>query len=288
MISKHTRPDQQDYSTQLYTTQNPSVQAGTTRPGALFRVLIDHDGGTTVDGVPFHVPEGEPVHVTVLDVMHHHAQSRGEPVEVAILDRQHSDVTLVEVAPDGSSRILLQETHDEGPVSAAGPPTVPAVAAVPDELADLVGFIRHSLDTGELERAAALAFRLREHAERRFGPDHQHTLEAHALEAYVAHRSGNPLLATGMCLELARIRHRHGDPRALEEVTRAAAAWLRIDEVPAAVDHGRALLAVMLPVWSARANQGRRTAADAVLPRLVNRRMRTLTEEPDLRVTGAA
>ncbi|BCL25519.1 hypothetical protein ACFFS2_08805 [Streptomyces aurantiacus] len=328
MFSKHTQ-DQQAGTTQ-----------DTARTESPFGVLIDHNGSTAVDGVPFQVPEGEPVHVTVLDLMHRHAHARGRPVEAVILDQQRGDVTLVEVAPDGSSRVLLHELHDEtpetqprptaapppaasqpgpppvaapqpGPPPAPAPPTAPAppmveaadpppavapaavaavpvaAEAVPEELAELVGLVRQCLDTGALERAAALAFRLREHTSRTYGPEHLYTLEAHALEGFVAHRSDNFPLAMATCLELARIRHSQGDWRAREELTRATAAWLRIDDMPLAVAHGRNLLAALLAVWS-RGNQDGRTVAEATLPGLVNRRMRVLTNTSDTRVTGVA
>ncbi|MGW1563642.1 hypothetical protein ACWCQ1_45330 [Streptomyces sp. NPDC002144] len=197
-------------------------------------------------------------------------------------------MTLIEVHPDGSSRVALQEEHDGTPA-----PPVPedaavlVQAAVRDELTALVGFVRH-LDTNALERAAGLAFRLREHFERRFGPEHANRLEAHALEAYVACRGGNPVQAAAMCIELAWIRHWQGDLRAREEVARTTAAWLRIDEVHAASTTGALCLASCSPVWSGHANHGGRAVADAALLRLVSLRMRTLTVEPDVRAAGAA
>ncbi|MFC9844403.1 hypothetical protein ACFWFF_03780 [Streptomyces sp. NPDC060223] len=316
MLSKRIRPDSPDHTAQDDNTPDHTAQDDNTpedtapTTASPFDVLIGHDGSTAVDGEPLHVPEGEPVHVVVLDMMHRHAQARGEPVEAVIFDRQGGEVTLVEVAPDGSSRVLLHEKHDETrgaerrseavlpPTAdlsqAVAPPPVtvrpPAAApeAVPGELAELVALVRHSVDAGALEQAAALAFRLREHTARAFGREHPYTLEAHALEAFVAHRSDNHRLAAATCIELARIRHRQGDPRVHEELTRAAAAWLLVEDVPSAVEHGRALLAVLLAVSSTRKEQGGRNVVDAALPRLVNRRMRALTDASDARVTGAA
>ena len=323
----------------------PAQDGSAWRAPSPFDVLIRHDGGAVVDGQPLPVPEGESVHGAVLDLMHRHAQARGGPVEAVILDRQRDDVTVVEIAPDGSSRIVLHEELDatagvqprpavarspadaapDGPRPGTGLPAVPEsevlrprvpgpavpdspapdsatagvrpadtahpadegtpdAEAVPDELGELVAVVCRSVDTGAVERAAALAFRLREHTTRAFGPEHRHTLQAHALEAFVAHRGGNPLLATSMCLELARIRHRQGDPGAREELTRATAAWLRADDVPSAVEHGRTLLAL----WSAWTDDGGSKVADATLPRLVNRRMRALAEGAGTRMTGVA
>ncbi|MEV7345459.1 hypothetical protein [Streptomyces sp. NPDC093544] len=370
MFSKRIRQDRQDDNTQDDDAGNDYARDDTAPTASPFDVLINHDGSAAVDGEPLRVPEGEPVHVVVLDMMHRHAEDLGVPVEAVIFDRPGGEVTLVEVAPDGSSRVLLHEKHDETPaaeprsvappptsapatgvvppqvmdsppvavrsqvmdpppvavpppvtapppvaVRPTGPPPVeagrpsvhapsrsggthPAMVdepvpdavpqAVPDELAELVALVRHSVDAGALEQAAALAFRLREHTARAFGREHPYTLEAHALEAFVAHRSDNHRLAAATCIELARIRHRQGDPRVREELTRAAAAWLLVEDVPSAVEHGRALLAVLLAVSSTRGEQGGRTVVDAALPRLVNRRMRALTDASDTRVTGAA
>ncbi|MFI6340478.1 hypothetical protein [Streptomyces sp. NPDC050535] len=448
MFSRRIRPDRQgdtaqDHNARDDIAQDHSTPDDSARTASPFDVLIGHDGTATVDGEPLHVPPGEPVHVVVLDMLHGHAQAWGVPVEGVIFDRQGGEVTLVEVAPDGSSRVLLHEKHDEAspeaeprqeapPPTAAQPPAVapppvpvrsapPAVApppvrsappaaaapppaptpppeavapqpvmaapstavapqpvldpppvavapqpamaapstaaaprvpappqpaasgrpvgpppvetgyppapepprsdgrpdgthhaavdgpvpeadpdalpepvpyaipeAVPDELAELVALVRRSVDAGALEQAAALAFRLREHTARAFGPEHPYTLEAHGLEAFVAHRSENHRLATATCVELARIRHRQGDPRVHEELTRAAAAWLLVDDVPTAVDLGRALLAVLQAMSTAGGEQGGRTVVDAALPRLVNRRMHALTSASDTRVTGAA
>jgi hypothetical protein len=410
-------------------------------PDEAVEVLIRRDGSALVNGAPFPVPDGEPVHVAVLDAMHRGAQARGEPVQAAILDRQEGYVTRVEVAPDGSSRILQHERQEEqyepepgpaagpllaelppdeplagspsvagaglpsdprpspaesrpavepfpaGPLSAepplfegplAGPPSaagdglspapepvpagpslversladspsaagvglspapeepipselpwversladlpsapepVPAgpssaeppfaeppwatgpspaglppsdadtrVPAVPDQLSELVAQITRAMDTGSLERAVALAFRLREHTARSFGAEHPCTLEACALEAFAAYRSGNHRLAAATSLKLARTRHELGDPRAHDELTRAVVAWRLIDDIPSAVDHGRALLAV----WSVLAERGVRSARDETLMRGVNRRMHALAAAATARQTGAA
>ncbi|WBB58528.1 hypothetical protein O7599_23175 [Streptomyces sp. WMMC500] len=288
-------------------------------PPSPLAVLIRRDGSALVDGQPLRVPPGEPVHAAVLDAMQRRAQDRGEPVEAAILDRNEGAITHVEVAPDGSSRILGQEEHGEAhkpeprppaadsppgtpaaerpspePPSAAGPrtadvpppagATMPLPAHVPAELAELAGLVTDSLDTGRPERAAAIAFRLRQHTVRTFGAEHPYTVEARALEAFVAHRSGNHRFATATGLELTRIRHRLGDPRAHEELRRAVAAWQQIDDVPSAVDQGRALL----DVWSTLAAQGGPTAQDTDVLHVVNRRMHALGAVASTRGTGAA
>ncbi|WP_413807655.1 hypothetical protein [Streptomyces sp. OE57] len=304
-----------------------------------FEVLMRRDGTVVLDGDPLRVPEGEPVHTAVLDTLHRHARARGEPVEAVIDNRQAGDLTRIEVAPDGSSRIVWYEGQREehepapgpppgprradpppdaeplpaGPALVDPPPAEPSLAeppwatgpspdaipsadgkqgpggdtrvqAVPDQLADLVTHITRAMDAGALERAAALAFRLRGHAARTFGDEHPFTLEAHALDAFTAHRCGNYSAATAMCLELARIRHRQGDPRAHEELMRALAAWRLIDDPASAADHGRELLAV----WSRVAEQGGDAAEDAKLMRDVNRRIHALSTAADTPETGAS
>lgn len=155
---------------------------------------------------------------------------------------------------------------------------------VPDDLADLVARIGDAIDTGARERAAALAFRLREHTARTFGAEHPYSLETRALEAYVAYRGGNYAAATLTCLELAEIRHRQGDPRAHEDLLRAVAVWRLIDDLPSAVGHGRTLLTT----WSRLAAEGRVAAGDAELVRGVDRRIRALAAEAAMSETGVA
>ncbi|MER6443276.1 hypothetical protein ABT275_44415 [Streptomyces sp. NPDC001185] len=83
-------------------------------------------------------------------------------------------------------------------------------------------------------------------------------------------------------LELAHIRHRQGDPRAREELTRATAAWLRADDGLSAVEHGRTLLAM----WSSWTEQCEPTVTDDTLAQAVNRRMSALVDWPSYRMTG--
>ncbi len=169
----------------------------------------------------------------------------------------------------------------DGKQPAGGDTRVPAV---PDQLAELVAHIGRAMDTGALERAAALAFRLREHAARAFGDEHPFTPEAHALDVFTTRRCGNYSAATVMCLELAGIRHRQGDRRAHEELMRAVAAWRLIDDPACSVDHGRALLAV----WSGLAEQDSGSRRDAAWVRDVNRHIHAFTTAQATRETGAS
>ncbi|MEV4047114.1 hypothetical protein [Streptomyces sp. NPDC049744] len=318
MLGKRSRRKQQNATAQKDMTVRTPLHC---------EVLILGDGSAVIDGVGFPVPDGEPVHVAVLDAMQRQAQARGEHVQAAIHDRQEGYTTHVEVAPDGSSRILQhdeeQQEQDSGTVasgpslepshlgSQAEPPGTPSpvsggtdvssppapfptmasptgmytsAPAVPEQFTDLVAQITSALDTGNLESAMALAFRLGKITERTYGAGHPQTLEAHALEAFAAHRSGDHRYAATKSLELARIRADMGDVRAHEELRRAVAAWQSVDDISWAVDFGRSLLAV----WSVLADQGESSAQDTVLLRGVNRRIHSLAAAAAARRTGAA
>lgn len=253
------------------------------------QVLIGPESFAVVDGEPFVASDGEPVQGVVLDAVHRLARDRGKPVEAVITDRNEGHTTRVEVALDGSSRVLRQRGDREPPArpaatmdqqgSGAGTPI-----AVPEVLADLVARVVDAIDAGARERAAALAFLLREHAARTFGAEHPYALEARALEAFAAHRGGNHRLATATCLDLASIRHRQGDPRAHEELMRATAGWRLIDDAPSAVAYGRTLLAL----WSQVVGPSDGSAPDAALVWDVNRRIHAVAMESPHEQGGAA
>jgi hypothetical protein len=97
-------------------------------------VIISGDGSAAIDGVPVPVVAGESVDVAVLDTLHGYARSRDAPVTAAISDPAAGYVAIVEVAPDGSSR-LLEQHHEQEPTGHAGPAgsTERAVPAGPFE-----------------------------------------------------------------------------------------------------------------------------------------------------------
>ena len=76
-------------------------------------VIISGDGSATIDGVPVPVVGEEPVDTAILDTLHGYARSRNAPVAATISDPGEGYVVIVEVAPDGSSRLL--EQHEEEP-----------------------------------------------------------------------------------------------------------------------------------------------------------------------------
>ncbi|MCF3960258.1 RICIN domain-containing protein [Streptomyces fuscigenes] len=85
---------------------------------ALIAVLIGEDGDAVVDGVRVPRIGGEEADVAVLDTLHGYARSRNAAVTAAITDPAADYVAIVEVAPDGSSRLVGQ--RQEGAGEAAG------------------------------------------------------------------------------------------------------------------------------------------------------------------------
>ncbi|MFE0524302.1 hypothetical protein [Streptomyces sp. NPDC058954] len=117
-----------------------------------FSVVIAADGSAAIDGVPVRVADGESVDSAILDALHGYASDRNATVTAAISDPAVEQVTFVEVAPDGSSR-LVERPHEGSadevgravPVERAGaaayggtPETkpLPGPASGPDGLAD--------------------------------------------------------------------------------------------------------------------------------------------------------
>ncbi|NGO48457.1 hypothetical protein G6048_42405, partial [Streptomyces sp. YC419] len=82
-----------------------------------FAVVISADGSAAVDGEPVPVMPGESVDIAILDTLHGYARSRSAAVKAAISDPSAGYVAIVEVAPDGSSRLL--ERRQEGEPKAA-------------------------------------------------------------------------------------------------------------------------------------------------------------------------
>lgn len=278
------------------------------RTTAHFDVFISRHGTVMLDGEP--VPagrSGQTAHGAVLDALQLRALALGAPVGATILDRLNGCATRVEVAPDGSSRLLdevapaaddeaaalmaeeagapLVNTmgvrsgprHSPPPHGARTPtaettsdPTPPA--PVPGEFAEPVARINEAVASGELERAAGLAAALRKRIARAHGTEHPYALEALAMQAYIAHLDGDHPLCADLSLELAGARCRLGDPRAREDVTRATAAWRRLDNDGEAVEQGLRLLAL----WKRLVERGGTTAADIELFRLVERHLDAL------------
>jgi hypothetical protein len=111
------------------------VEEAPERP-APFAVVIFGDGSAAIDGEAVPMVPGEPLDVAILDMLHGYARSRNTPVTGAITDPAADYVAVVEVAPDGSSRLLEQIDGDAGSAERVGAPAefaAPVEFAEPDE-----------------------------------------------------------------------------------------------------------------------------------------------------------
>ncbi|GGO95739.1 hypothetical protein [Wenjunlia tyrosinilytica] len=91
------------------------------------QVLITADGRSTLDGTPLRPDEGESLEDAVLNTLHRRAIERNAPVEAAVHDGREGSTTRIEVAPDGSSRLL-----EHIPLPAVRPAPRHAVNPPPD------------------------------------------------------------------------------------------------------------------------------------------------------------
>ncbi|MFD7996483.1 hypothetical protein [Streptomyces mexicanus] len=73
---------------------------------ARFEVYISDEGLAEIDGEPLVPPPGQSVHEVVLDHLHRYAVERGGPVEATVAERPGQGHFVLQVAPDGSSRLL--------------------------------------------------------------------------------------------------------------------------------------------------------------------------------------
>ncbi|WP_328565004.1 hypothetical protein [Streptomyces coelicoflavus] len=107
----------------------PTEESGKASPERQthFSVTVADDGSATIDGAHVRVADGEPVHAAILDILHNIAVDLGTNVTAGISDPDTEYTALVEISPDGSSRLLDQEE----PV--AGEPTAPVEERDEDE-----------------------------------------------------------------------------------------------------------------------------------------------------------
>ncbi|MFJ2264653.1 hypothetical protein ACIOKD_41440 [Streptomyces sp. NPDC087844] len=97
-----------------------------------FFVIVTSAGTPFLDSRRVRVPSAGTVRSAVLDALHQHAQARNGPVRGRIEDRQEGYTVLLEVAPDGSSRLVKQAEAEPGtrPPEATVPiPPAPAQRA---------------------------------------------------------------------------------------------------------------------------------------------------------------
>ncbi|MET9553753.1 RICIN domain-containing protein [Streptomyces sp. NPDC006645] len=105
-------------------------------PPSHFAVVIFGDGSASIDGEPVAVVPGEPLDVAILDMLHGYARARNAPVTGAITDPSADYVAIVEVAPDGSSKLLEQVGDGKDGEQAGAAGATPPVAPVPPVAAD--------------------------------------------------------------------------------------------------------------------------------------------------------
>ncbi|MEV2236070.1 hypothetical protein AB0H69_47020 [Streptomyces phaeochromogenes] len=135
--------------------------------------------------------------------------------------------------------------HDPVVAAPASPEErVSASVPIPPQLVEGVARVIEAVADGDLPLADAAVTELGELATSTFGPGHPHTLETYALEAYIAHLGGNQAHSTAISLRVAGLRLQQSDPRALDEVQRAAATWELLTSPHTAVPLGRELLAL--------------------------------------------
>ncbi|MEU2422718.1 hypothetical protein ABZ619_17130 [Streptomyces sp. NPDC007851] len=273
-----------------------------------FEVYISDEGLAEINGEPLPPMPGQSVHEAVLDRLQRYAVENAGVVEATVNEPSDTGHFVVQVSPDGSSRLLESGPGPEpGRVPRAAPEvttrsgtavatdsgTAVAIAVarataaaratgrasartpdvvLPAELAAPVGRINALAAAGRLAEAHALATKLRESLTDEAGAEDPHAVEARAVEAHIAHLSGNHREAVVLALAVARIRCRAGDRRAPEEVARATAAWQWLDDDRTAVAHGRELL----HMWDRLGRRGLVRSPHAELVGRVRRRVDAL------------
>ncbi|MGP3925279.1 hypothetical protein [Streptomyces sp. 8N616] len=139
MLRRPVRPGQERYAADAAPEPPSPFEVGVTR----FDVVISRDGSATVNGVSVPVMEEETVNVAILNLLQGYARGRENPVEAVILDEAAGYTVRIEVAPDGSSRLLEQGAEPApGSVPDSAPHSVPgsvpdfAPHSVPDSVPD--------------------------------------------------------------------------------------------------------------------------------------------------------
>ncbi|MEU6375348.1 hypothetical protein [Streptomyces sp. NPDC046909] len=237
-------------------------------------VYISEEGRAVVNGDLVPDAEGVPVHEAVLNLLHDYARERATVVRAAVNDRSSGESFVLDVLPDGSSRLSVPSDDRLAPTAFPAPhDAAQADAALPAALADRVTAIQRRARADQLDQALLLATALREYLTGTYEAAHPYALEARALEAYLAHLCGIPRQATLLALAVARVRCRHADPRAADDVARATAAWSLLEDEQPVLAHGTELL----NMWQRLGDQSLVSDAHAALVRYVGQRMHTPT-----------
>ncbi|XKK61952.1 hypothetical protein HFP71_03895 [Streptomyces sp. ARC32] len=173
---------------------------------------VAEDGSTVVNGHLLEMGGMRQPNEAILDAVAMFARTLGAPVAATVIDRTAQQVARLRVHPDGSSRTIAEE--DDLP---PGRERTAAEEAAFPPLARVERIIQHA-QREELHAAFVLASALREHLTLRRGAEDELSLEARAIEAYLAYLRGDHMLSTVLALTVARIRCR-------TDLDRAAPTW---------------------------------------------------------------
>ncbi|MGK3944954.1 RICIN domain-containing protein [Streptomyces caeruleatus] len=80
---------------------------------ALFPVIVSPDGSVAIDGMSVPLVEGEAPDTAILEILHGYARSRNSSVRAAISDPSVDYVAIIQVEPDGSSRLVEQRQEEQ-------------------------------------------------------------------------------------------------------------------------------------------------------------------------------
>ncbi|WP_327121988.1 hypothetical protein OG206_31505 [Streptomyces sp. NBC_01341] len=197
---------------------------------------VAEDGSTVVNGHLLEMGGTRPANEAILDAVAMFARTLGAPVAATVIDRSVRQVARLRVYPDGSSLTIA----DEEDLPHGRERTFAEEEAFPP-LARVERIIEHARRQ-ELHAAFVLAGALREHLTLRRGAEDELSLEARAIEAYIAYLRGDYLISTILALTVARIRCSTDLDRAVPEVARATAAWQRLRDEGQVATRGRELL----------------------------------------------
>ncbi|MFF7334719.1 hypothetical protein [Streptomyces sp. NPDC008150] len=207
---------------------------------------VAEDGSTVLNGHLLQMGGTRPPNEAVLDAVAMFARTLGAPVAATVIDRTAQQIARVRVYPDGSSRTIADD-EDLPP----GRRRIAEEEQAFPPLARVERIMEHA-QREELHAAFVLASALREHLTLRRGTEDELSLEARAIEAYLAYLRGDYMIATVLALTVARIRCRNDLNRAAPEVARATAAWQRLPEGPQVAIRGGELL----HMWERLAAEG--------------------------------
>ncbi|MDX3182607.1 hypothetical protein ACFWI0_17845 [[Kitasatospora] papulosa] len=240
---------------------------------------VAEDGSTVVNGHLLTMGGTRPPNEAILDAVAMFARTLGTPVAATVIDRSVRQVARLRVHPDGSSRTIAEE-EDLPP----GRERTTAEERTFPPLARVERIIQHA-KREELHAAFVLAGALREHLTLRRGAEDELSLEARAIEAYIAFRRGDYSTSTGLALTVARIRCGSDLHRAVPEVARATAAWQRLQDQTQVATRGQELL----HMWEKLSAEGLlREPSHRAMAQAVRSRMERGTQYPETPATAPA